>query len=157
MADLDDLTPEMKAIIGRESAPVPHEVSALGIRTFARAVGYTNPVYYDIAAAQAKGHRDLLSPPGYYGMPVYFPGAATGGEADPGAAEFPRRLNGGTEVEPVLDVYAGDLLDAVTRVTDLTLRPTRLGQMLVRVAETVYTRRSDGAVVGRIRNTGLRY
>lgn len=157
MADLEDLTPEMKAVIGRESAPVPHEVSALGIRTFARAVGYTNPVYYDIDAAKAKGHRDLLAPPGYYGMPVFRPDATTGGEADPGGERFSRRLNGGTEVEPLLDVHAGDVLDAVTRVTDLQLRPTRLGQMLVRVAETVYTRRSDGAVVGRIRNTGLRY
>ncbi|MGE3855417.1 MAG: MaoC family dehydratase N-terminal domain-containing protein [Dehalococcoidia bacterium] len=157
MADLEDLTPEMKAAIGRESAPVVHEVTTLGIRTFARAVGYTNPVYYDIDAAKAKGHRDLLSPPGYYGMPVYHPGAATGGEEDPGAGLFTRRLNGGTEVEPVQDVYAGDVLDAVTRVTELQLRQSRLGQMLVRVAETVYTRQSDGVVVGRIRNTGLRY
>ena len=160
MADLEDLTPEMKAAVGRESAPVVHEVTTLGIRTFARAVGYTNPVYYDAAAARAKGHRDLLSPPGYYGMPVFDP-AGPASESNSGGDDweqlYPRRLNGGTEVEPVEDVYAGDVLDAVTRVTDLQLRQSRLGQMLVRVAETVYTRQSDGVVVGRIRNTGLRY
>ena len=45
----------------------------------------------------------------------------------------------------------------MTRITDLQLRQSRLGQMLVRTSETVYTRQSDGVVVGRIRNTGLRY
>ena len=156
MADLEDLTPEMKAMVGRESAPVVHEVTTLGIRTFARAVGYTNPVYYDAAAARAKGHRDLLSPPGYYGMPVFDPGAPPA-QFDGWAPQFTRSLNGGTEVEPVEDVHAGDVLDAVTRITDLQLRQSRLGQMLVRTSETVYTRQSDGVVVGRIRNTGLRY
>ncbi|MDA0301021.1 MAG: hypothetical protein DWG80_06565 [Chloroflexi bacterium] len=157
MPELEDLTPEMKAAIGRDGAPVIHEVTTLGIRTFARAVGHTNPAYYDAAAARAKGHRDLLAPPGYYGMPIFDPSAAAEGDIDAFAPEFTRRLNGGTEVEPVEDVYAGDVLEARTRITDLQLRQTRLGQMLVRVAETVYTRQSDGVVVGRIRNTGLRY
>lgn len=157
MPELADLTPEMKAAIGRDGAPVIYEVTTLGIRTFARAVGYTNPIYYDAAAARAKGHRDLLAPPGYYGMPVFNPAASGEGDIDAFAPEFNRRLNGGTEVEPVEDVYAGDVLEARTRITDLQLRQTRLGQMLVRVAETVYTRQSDGVVVGRMRNTGLRY
>ena len=156
MADLEDLTPEMKAAIGREGAPVPHEVTTLGIRTFARAVGYTNPVYYDVEAAKAKGHRDLLSPPGYYGMPIFNPGVEPV-VLDDFAPEFSRRLNGGTEYEPLQPVYAGDVLDAVTRITDLQLRASRLGQMLVRQTETVYTRQSDGVVVGYWRNTNLRY
>lgn len=156
MPDLEDLTPEMKAAIGREGDPVVYEVTTLGIRTFARAVGYTNPVYFDAAAAQAKGHRDLLAPPGYYGMPIYSPTAVVE-DLDTFGAAFTRRLNGGTEVEPVEDVYPGDVLEARTRITDLQLRPSRLGQMLVRVSETVFTRRSDGVIVGRLRNTGLRY
>ena len=161
MPELDDLTPEMKAAIGAEvGPPVTWEVMTQGIRTFARAVGYANPVYYDAAAARAKGHRDLLSPPGFYGMPIYDPaGPAT--ESNSGGADweelFPRRLNGGTEVIPEQDVYAGDVLEARTRVTNLALRASRMGQMLIREAETVYTRTSDGVVVGRIRNTGLRY
>lgn len=157
MPELQDLTPEMKAAIGREGAPVIYEVTTLGIRTFARAVGYANPVYYDAAAARAKGHRDLLAPPGYYGMPIYNPNGAADGDIDSFDSAFTRRLNGGTEVEPVEDVYAGDVLEARTRIVDLSLRPTRLGQMLVRVSETVFTRQSDARVVGRMRNTGLRY
>ena len=156
MADLEDLTPEMKAAIGREGSPVICEVTTLGIRTFARAVGYTNPVYYDAAAAKTKGHRDLLSPPGYYGMPIFDPQASQA-MGDSFAPQFTRSLNGGTEVEPLEDVYAGDVLSAVSRITDLRLRPSRLGQMLVRTSETVYTRQSDGVIVGRMRNTGIRY
>ena len=162
MADLEDLTPEMKAAIGAEVGdPVIYEVTTQGIRTFARAVGYTNPIYYDADAARAKGHRDLVAPPGFYGMPIYNPAAGVSMENNTSGAAweqlYPRRLNGGTEVEPVEDVYAGDVLEARTRVTNLALRTSRMGQMLVREAETVYTRTSDGAVVGRMRNTGLRY
>ena len=157
MPELDDLTPEMKAAIGREGPPVTYEVTTLGIRTFARAVGYTNPVYFDAATARAKGHRDLLAPPGYYGMPVYQPNAPAAAAVEGFDSVFTRRLNGGTEVEPEEDVYAGDVLEARTRVTDLSLRPSRLGQMLVRVSETVFTRISDGVVVGRTRAVGLRY
>ena len=156
MPELDDLTPEIRARIGAPLVPVPHEVTTLGIRTYARAVGYTNPVYYDADAARAKGHRDLLSPPGYYGMAIYDPGAVPL-ILDDFAPEYSRRLNGGTEIEPREPVYAGDVLDAVTRITDIQLRSTRLGQMLVRTSETVYTRQSDGVVVGLMRNTNLRY
>ena len=157
MPEVEDLTAEMKAAIGREGVPVIYEITTLGIRTFARAVGYSNPIYYDTAAARAKGHRDLLAPPGYYGMPIYNPNGAAEGDIDSFDSAFTRRLNGGTEVEPVEDVHAGDVLEARTRIVDLSLRPTRLGQMLVRVSETVFTRQSDARVVGRMRNTGLRY
>ena len=157
MPELDDLTPEMKAAIGREGPPVVHEVTMLGIRTFARALGYTNPVYFDAAAARAKGHRDLLAPPGYYGMAVYQPDAPAAAVAEGFDSPFTRRLNGGTEVEPEAEVCAGDVLEARTRIVDLSLRPSHMGQMLVRVSETVFTRTSDGVVVGRTRNVGLRY
>ena len=161
MPELEDLTPEMKAAIGAEvGPPATWEVTTQGIRTFARAVGYTNAVYYDPAAARAKGHRDLLAPPGFYGMPIYDP-AGPANESNSSGADweeiFPRRLNGGTEVIPEQDVYAGDILEARTRVRSLALRASRMGQMLVREAETVYTRTSDGVVVDRIVNTGLRY
>ena len=51
MPELPDLTPEMKAAIGKPGAPTTYEVTTLGIRTFARAVGYKNPLYFDAAAS----------------------------------------------------------------------------------------------------------
>ena len=154
--ELADLTPEMKAAINREGPPATYEVTSLGIRTFARSIGYTNPIYYDAEAARAKGYRDLVAPPGYYGMPVFDP-SRPAAEAATFASPFTRNLNGGTEVEPLAAVCAGDVLEARSRLTKLELAKGRLGQMLVRVTETVYTRRSDGMVVGRTRGTGLSY
>jgi hypothetical protein len=154
--ELPDLTPEMKAAIGKPGAPVTYEVTTLGIRTFGRAVGYKNPIYFDADAAKKAGHKDLVAPPGYYGMPVFNPHASTGPRAD-FESPFKRNLNGGTEVSPLERVYAGDVLEAVTTLVDLKLDRGRLGQMLIRTSETVYTRKSDGKVVAKTRGTGLSY
>lgn len=157
MAELADLTPEMKAAIGTSGPPGTLEVSAQGIRTFARAVGYTNRIYYDEEFAKSKGHRGLPAPPGFHGMPIYDPRALQQAPRRQFDTPFSRNLNGGTEVEPLEQIYAGDVLKAVTTLTDLRLREGRLGQMLVRTSETVYTRESDSAVVAKTRGTGISY
>lgn len=161
MADgVMELTPEMKAAIGKSSDPVTQEVTTLGIRTFARAVGYTNPIYYDEAAAKAKGHPALVAPPGHFGMAVYNPQRGGGGMGM--GRDFPspftRNLDGGREVIPEARIYAGDILEAVTTLVNLEIVPSRAyGQMMIRTSETVFTRKSDGKVVGRTRSTGISY
>ncbi len=157
VTELPDLTDEMKAAIGRPGPATTYEVTTLGIRTFGRAVGYKNPIYFDEAAAKAKGHRGLVAPPGYLGMPVFDPNRQEAARRPDFQTPFKRNLNGGTEVEPIEHVYAGDVLDAVTTLTNLELTRGRLGQMLVRTSETVYTRKSDGKVVAKTRGTGLSY
>ena len=156
MPELPDLTPEMKAAVNRPGAPTTYEVTTLGIRTFARAVGYTNPLYFDEGAAKAAGHKALVAPPGYLGMPVFNPNATAGRQRDYDSP-FTRNLNGGTGVFPSERVYAGDVLDAVTTLVELKLERGRLGQMLISTSETVYTRKSDGKVVAKTRGTGLSY
>ncbi len=152
---LEELTDEMKAAIGRAGPTVTYEVTAQGIRTFARAVGYANPVYYSEEVARSRGHRALPAPPGFFGMPVHDPSAARPRPAF--RSPFKRALNGGTEIEPIETVYSGDVLDAASTLTDLRLREGRMGTMLIRTSETVYTRRSDGTVVARTRGTGISY
>lgn len=161
MADeVMELTPEMKAAIGKSGAPTTYEVTTLGIRTFARAVGYRNAIYFDEDEAKKKGHPALVAPAGYFGMPVFNPlRSAEGGRR--GAdfeSPFKRNLNGGTEVEPLERVYAGDVLESVTTLANLEIVPSRAyGQMMIRTSETVYTRKSDGKVVAKTRGTGLSY
>jgi acyl dehydratase len=157
VTELPDLTDEMKAAIGKGGAPTTYEVTTLGIRTFARAVGYKNPIYFSADAAKQAGHPGLLAPPGYLGMPVFDPARANAGPRADFSSPFKRNLNGGTEVEPIERVYAGDVLDAVTTLTNLELTKGRLGQMLIRTSETVYTRKSDGKVVAKTRGTGISY
>jgi acyl dehydratase len=158
VTELPDLTAEMKAAIGVKGQAVTYEVTTLGIRTFARAVGYRNPIYFDEDEAKKKGHSGLVAPPGYFGMPVFNPlrEQARGPRAS-FESPFKRALNGGTEVEPLAQVHAGDVLEAVTSLANLSLTKGRMGQMLIQTSETVYTRKADGKVVAKTRGTGISY
>jgi hypothetical protein len=157
VTELPDLTDDMKAAIGKGGPPSTYEVTTLGIRTFARAVGYKNPIYFDESAAKAKGHKALVAPPGYFGMPIFDPNRQEGRRGATYESPFKRNLNGGTEVEPLDQIYAGDVLEAVTTLTKLVLNKGRLGQMLISTSETVYTRKGDGKVVMKTRGTGVSY
>jgi acyl dehydratase len=52
------------AFAGRVYAPTePYLVGREKIREFAAAIGDTNPVHSDVAAARREGHPDLVAPP----------------------------------------------------------------------------------------------
>ncbi|MDP6606073.1 MAG: MaoC family dehydratase N-terminal domain-containing protein [Dehalococcoidia bacterium] len=165
MADRDDIdatdeekarVKEMQAEVGKGGSPSTSEVTSTDTRLFARAVGYGDPIYYDEAAARAAGHRALPAPPGYTGRPIFNPGSGRGGGGgrDP---LFPSGLNGGTEVEPVAQIYAGDVLTSVSTLTSVELLPSRAyKRIVVRQTETVYTNQ-DGDVVAKTRGTGISY
>lgn len=158
------ITPAMRATIGKESEPVTFEVDRTAVRMFARSVGHVDPVYYDIEAAKAAGYRDLPAPPGYLGTPIYDPSKSdpTSGRRIAGSEEpqpsrpLNRRLNGGTEIEYLADLCAGDVLTARTHVADLQERKGSIGQMLISTSKTTY-RNERGDVVAVMTGTGIRY
>ena len=154
--ELDDLNDDMKAAVGVETSRAIYEVTTQGIRTFARSIGYTDTKYYDEQTARDTGYSGLPSPPGFLGMPIYDPNSG-GRRSEIFINPFTRRLNGGTEVEPIEQVYGGDVLEAVTRITSLELASGRLGQMLIQSNETIYTRQSDNVIVAKTRGTGISY
>jgi len=41
----------------------PYQVGREKVREFATAIGDQNPLYHNVEAAQAAGHRDLIAPP----------------------------------------------------------------------------------------------
>jgi acyl dehydratase len=152
------ITDEMRASIGRESEPTTLEVDKTSVRMFARSVGYTDPVYYDEAAAQAAGYRSLPAPPGYLGTPVFDPNKRS---ARPQQMLEPSRplkrvLNGGTDVEYLADICAGDVLTSVSATSSIEERKGRLGEMLITTTKTTY-RNQDGEVVAIMTGTGIRY
>ncbi len=147
---------EMQEAVGKPGNSTTSEVTSTDTRLFARAVGYTNPIYFDEQEAKQQGHRALPAPPGYTGRPIFNPsgGGGGGGGRDP---LFPNGLNGGTEVEPVSQIYAGDVLTSVSSLTSVELLPSRAyKRMVVRKTETVYTNQ-DGEVVAKTRGTGISY
>jgi hypothetical protein len=51
-------------------APMPFEVERGRLRLFARTIGLTDPIYFDVDAAKHAGHRDLLVPPTFLGNSI---------------------------------------------------------------------------------------
>jgi len=52
-----------KSIIGKEYPPFTVEVEKHWVRSFAEAIGATDPVYFEESAALAAGYRSLSAPP----------------------------------------------------------------------------------------------
>ena len=166
MAEKIEIPDEMKAQIGKESEPWTYEVTTTSVRAFARGVGYTDPVYYDIEAAKAAGYRNLPAPPCYLGTPVFIPGKTDDTFSGPsdGSMDFMKYglpitnvLDGGTEVEYFDTICAGDTLTGVSRLAGLDVRDSKsLGQMLVISSEMEF-KNQDGKVVMISRGQAILY
>ena len=151
------ITDEMRAVIGKESEPLTVEVDRTAVRMFARAVGHTDPVYYDVEEARRRGYRDLPCPPAFLGTPVFNPNQPSRTVTFSFKSPLKRVLNGGTEVEYFdEDICAGDVLTSTTKIADLGERQGSLGPMLMIRIEATY-RNQKGKVVAILRGTGIQY
>lgn len=82
------------------------EVDRTSIRMFARAVGYTGPIYFDLEAARAAGHPDLPMPPGMTPLQIWVPGEVRL-PTPITVAGTTKRLNGGNDMISFADGYQG--------------------------------------------------
>ena len=153
MAKEFELTDAMRAAIGTTSPAWTYEVTTTSVRAFARGVGYTDPVYYDVEAAKRAGYRSLPAPPTYLGTAVFVPGRSHDVFSVPTEGQptvkhgLKGLLDGGTETEYFGDICAGDTLTVVNRLENLEVRESKaLGKMLITTAKTTYTNQ-DGKVV----------
>ncbi len=139
------ITQTMRGTVGVEEAPLVYEVEKSGIRLFARAVGHTDPVYYDEACALARGFRSLPAPEGFLGTPV-LPAEQAG-----------RVLNGANEYHYYgVPVCAGDLLTAVAKTLDFWEQTGPLGNTVWCRRETTFTNQF-GQLVARVYDTQVHY
>ena len=164
MAKEFELTDEMRAAIGSESPAWTYEVTTTSVRAFARGVGYTDPVYYDVDVARKAGYRSLPAPPSYMGTPVFIPGRSSDTFSGPTEGQpaikhgLPGLLDGGTETEYFDQICAGDTLVVVSKVVGLDIRESKsLGKMLITTNETTYTNRDTGKLVARQRGQAIFY
>lgn len=160
------ITDEMRAAIGLESESWTVEVDKSSVRMFARAVGYTDPLFYDEAFSKSKGYRSLPCPPHYLGTPIFEPTQSDATSSAPKqmaqrfAVPFHRLLNGGTDIEyfnngPEDAICAGDVLQASTKVVSINERYGSVGPMLIVSSETAYRR--NGTIVAIQRGTLIHY
>lgn len=155
------ITDEMRAIVGVESAPMTLEVEKTNCRMFARSVGHTDAIFYDEAAAKARGYRGIVAPPGFLGTPIFNPSSPPQGPATSRGYSIPykRVLNGGTDYEyfPENDaICAGDTITAVSKISGFEETTGSLGPMLITTRETTYTNQ-HGKLVAKMYGTTIQY
>jgi acyl dehydratase len=163
MADSFEITDEMRALIGVESDPWTYELTTTSVRAFARGVGYTDKVYFDVDAAKAAGYDNLPAPPCYLGTPIYLPGESSEVFSGPRGSGpelkhgLPGLLDGGTETVYERPLVAGETLTATTKLVDLETKQSKgLGVMLISTQETTW-RDQSGATVATQRAQAIFY
>jgi hydroxyacyl-ACP dehydratase HTD2-like protein with hotdog domain len=159
-----EITNEMRSQIGKESEPWTYEVTTTSVRMYARGIGSTDPIHYDVDYAKSKGFRSIVAPAGYLGTPVYSPTTN-----DP-TFGFPRRgggprlnvptkglLDGGTETEYLDVICAGDTLEETSHLADIKVRNGAMGEMVFVTNESVYKNKESGKVVAKQRLTSIHF
>jgi acyl dehydratase len=146
-----------RSIIGLVSEPRVVEVEKGFLKLFAKAVGETDPVYFDEEAAKAAGHRGILAPPTYV-MPL-----ATVAPPKQGNlldyVDLRYILHGEQQFTHHAPIYGGDVITLVSTVVDVydkkngalefvvqdTAATNQLGELCVE-ARTVLAQRNPEAV-----------
>jgi N-terminal half of MaoC dehydratase len=138
------------AAIGTELPTLEVDVERGRLRSFASAIGETDPVYSDLGAAKAAGHADLPVPP------TFLFGLGLGR----GAADFAWLADLGVDLRHVLHgeqsftyhsvAHAGDTLTLAPKITDVFSKRGGALQFLVR--ETA-VRDAGGNPVADLRET----
>jgi hypothetical protein len=164
VAEHFEITDAMRSVIGVESDGWPVEFTSTGIRAFARGVGISDAVYYDVASARAAGYANLPAPPTYAGVPIYVPGVTDPVYGLP-RTSTPRLdhgltniLDGGTEYLYDKVPVAGQTLITRSRIVDLEVKESKsLGKMLVVTSEATYADEVSEEIVFRTRSQMIAY
>jgi acyl dehydratase len=113
--------PESAELVGRALPAHHYTVGREKIREYARAVGESEPLYFDLTAARAAGYEDLVAPPMFA---VVYAGAAFGDAMlDPALGiDFEMLVHGGQEFEWGVLVIAGDEIATEVRLAEINER-----------------------------------
>jgi acyl dehydratase len=96
----------------------PYEVSRVKIAEFADAIGDTNPVCRDRAAAQAAGYQDVIAPP-TFAIVISMAGSAAA-VADPGLGlNYAMVVHGEQRFEYSRPIMAGDVVTAQATISNI--------------------------------------
>jgi acyl dehydratase len=144
------ITPEMRAAIGVESEPRTSEVEKGAIIKFALAIGDTNPIYNDEAAARQSRYSGMVAPP------TFLRSMSSGPLKVDVRNPYSANLDGGSEWEYFEPVRPGDRITVTTKIANIYERAGRLGNMLFMVRETNYVNQF-GNTVATQRTTGISY
>lgn len=120
-----------RSATGRESKPAINEVERGAIRRFAEALGETNPIYFEEAAARAAGYRNIVAPPTF---PISL---RAGSDLREGLLLAPGKhlLQAEQSFEYARPIVAGDKLTVRSKVVEVAQRQTPSGPTDVVIIE----------------------
>jgi len=125
-----------RALIGKTFPPVTATIDADSVKAFARALGDTNPLHVDEAAANASSFGAIVAPPTY---PIAFMAQSMAGAAssfEELGLNFMTLVHGEQEFEYERPVTAGETLTLTARIADVSERQARSGVLDILVLET---------------------
>jgi acyl dehydratase len=106
---------------GKTYEPKIYAVGREKVREYAHAVGETNPVHLDVAAARAAGYADVVAPPMF--AVVYSAPAMAPAVLDPDVGiNLAMMVHGGQEFVWGRPVVAGDEITTTASVKDISER-----------------------------------
>ncbi len=113
--------PVQTQAVGKTFPPMVYAVGREKIREYATVVGETNPLHFDLDAARAAGHDDLVAPPMFavvYGLPAVGPALF-----DPEVGvDFAMLVHGAQEFDWGPLVVAGDEISTTVSVKSIDQR-----------------------------------
>ena len=156
MSDMEEslITPEAKAMIGKEVGRQTAVVYPKEAQRFAAAVGDLNPLYFDDEVARAHGYKGVIAPPMF--LPQVLQGVTQldalreDGVPFEGGSDIPLRaqhlMAGGEDYEFLAPLYPGDTITAVTHIENIEEKQGRSGRFVLMTRATVYTNQDDVTV-----------
>jgi acyl dehydratase len=135
--------------IGHEFAPFTTDIEKGQLRFFAKAIGETNPIYTDHAAAQTAGYRAVPAPSTFM-----FSIDLSGPDLLPIVGllklDIAKVLHGTQDFEYMGQVYAGDRISQTSKIVDIYDK--KGGALEFVVIESSYTNQY-GELVGKAQQT----
>jgi len=108
-----------RSFIGRDSGERHIDVERSQVRLFCQAIGETNAIFFDDAAARAAGHRAAIIPPTFVQALENLAPAEENLVLDVLKAPLGKLLHGEQRLQHYAPIYVGDRITLKTRVADI--------------------------------------
>ena len=136
MTSKEIITDEMRAFIGLESDPVTYVVEKHSIEHFARAIGESNPIYFDEQFAK-DNVGGIIAPPTF--IRLFRPKRLEKQFPD----SFSNLVDGGSSYTFHEKIFVGDQITVVSKLKDLFIKSGSFGDMMFKISLTSYTNQKN--------------
>ena len=136
MSSKEVITDEMRSFIGLESDPVTYVVEKHSIEHFARAIGESNPIYFDEQFAK-DNVGGIIAPPTF--IRLFRPKRLEKQFPD----SFSNLVDGGSSYTFHEKIFVGDQITVVSKLKDLFIKSGSFGDMMFKISLTSYTNQKN--------------